>query len=464
MPLRSLRLRGEVGSKSRTFWSATFTFILVIATSPGLFAQNVKVITGATLIDGTGRATVKDSVIVIEGARIKHIGDKSKVKVPEDAVVIDARGKFLMPGLADMHNHLRDGSINPSPIISLNLLKQLLAFGVTAVFDPQISLRPFAKLKTDTAPGDSPYPRFFATGPLITVKGGSLSTSQFEFRSPETPEEARAVIKELKAAQVDAVKLSYDDVTWAIKNPHPLLNAEIVKTIILEAHGQGMKVFVHAPMLEQAKVVLRAGADGLMHGIIDKPVDDEFIALMKKNSACYVSTLAMFEAVGDMAAWVKRQEAYDEKGTVPKAIIQVFTSEAGAGQFNSFLNNAAFTKAHLPTMRANLKKVNDAGILIVAGTDTGFPAVFPGLASHLELILHAEAGLKTADIIKAATINAARMIGREKDYGTVEEGKIADLLILDANPLDDIGAIKRIHRVIKSGTVFDPEELLKRRL
>lgn len=269
----------------------------------------------------------------------------------------------------------------------------------------------------------------------------------------------------MKAANVDAVKLGYDDLTWAMKNSQPLLKEEVVSALIAEAHQQGLKVFVHAPILEQAKVVLRAGADGLMHGIIDKPVDDEFIALMKKNRACYVSTLAMFEAVGDIANWVKREEAYDEKDEkeeVSQFGIVPFTSESGARTFNSFFTNTAFTKAHLPTLRANLKKVNDAGILIVAGTDTGFFGVFPGVASYLELILHAEAGLKTADIIKAATINAARMIGREKDSGTIEVGKIADLLILDANPLDDIRNIKRIHRVIKSGIVFDPAELLKR--
>jgi len=437
-----------------------FILILLSIVSPNLFAQDVKIITGATLIDGTGRAPVKDSVIVIEGARIKQVGAKSEVKIPKDAILIDARGKFLTSGLADMHNHLRDGSLNPSPIISLNLLKRLLAFGVTTVFDPQLSLRPFVKLKAETASDNSPYPRFFATGPLITVKGGSLSP--FEVRSPETPEEARAVIKELKASNVDAIKLSYDDVTWAIKNPRPMLKAEIVKTIIQEAHGQGLKVFVHAPMLEQAKVVLRVGADGLMHGIIDKPVDDEFIALMKKNRACYVSTLAMFEAVSDIANWVSREAAYDSKITYPSSVIEAFTSNAALEQIESFLTNSAFTKTHLPTLRANLKRVTDAGILIVAGTDTGFYGVFPGVASHLELILHAEAGLKTDDIIKAATINAERMIGREKDYGTIEAGKVADLLILDANPLDDIRNIKQIHRVIKGGTVFDPADLLKR--
>jgi imidazolonepropionase-like amidohydrolase len=316
-----------------------------------------------------------------------------------------------------------------------------------------------ATLKQEAAPDNSAYPHIFGAGPIVTVKGGSLSG---ELRSPNTADEARAVVKEMKAANVEAIKIGYDDNTWAMKKSLPLLKEEVVSAIIAEAHQQGLKVFVHAPMLEQAKVVLRAGADGLMHGIIDKPVDDEFISLMKKNRACYVSTLAMFEAVSDIANWASREAAYDSRKTYPRAIIEAYTSDATREQMESFLTNSAFTKTNLPTLRANLKKINDAGILIVTGTDTGFYGVFIGLASHLELILHAEAGLKSADILKAATINAARMIGREKDTGTIEEGKVANLLILDANPLDDIRNIKQIHRVIKSGTVFDPVELLKR--
>lgn len=435
-----------------------FILILLTIVSPNQFAQGVKVITGATLIDGTGSAPIKDAVIVIEGARIKQAGVKGKIEVPKEAVVIDARDKFVTPGLADMHNHMRDGTFSQRPQ-ALGNARRLLAFGVTTIFFPNANLQLLARLKQEAGPDNSPYPHVFSAGPIVTVKGGSLSG---ELRSPATADEARAVVKEMKAAKVDAIKLGYDDNTWAMKKPLALLKEEVVSALIAEAHQQGLKVFVHAPILEQAKVVLRAGADGLMHGIIDKPVDDEFIALMKKNRACYVSTLALFEAVGDITNWVKREEAYDERRLVPQSSIQAFTSEAGAEQFNSFLTNTAFTKTHLPTLRANLKKVNDAGILIVAGTDTGFSGVFPGLASHLELILHAEAGLKTADIIKAATINAARMVGREKDSGTIEEGKVADLLILDANPLDDIRNIKKIHRVIKSGTVFDPAELLKR--
>src|SRR5262245_17718335 len=435
-----------------------FIMILLTIIQPNLFAQEVKVITGATLIDGVGGVPLKDAVIVIEGPRIKQVGPKEKIEIPKNAVVIDARDKFVTPGLADMHNHLRDGLLSRRPQ-ALGNARRLLAFGVTTVFFPDANLRLLATLKQEAGPNNSAYPDIFGAGPMVTVKGGSLSG---ELRAPNTADEARAVAKDMKAASVDAIELGYDDHTCAMKARQPLLKDDVVVALITDAHLQGLKVFVHAPILEQAKVVLRAGADGLMHGIIDKPVDDEFIALMKKNRACYVSTLALFEAVGDVAGWVKREAAYDSRMTYPSSVIEAFTSKAGREQFESFLTNAAFTKTHLPTLRANLKMVNDAGILIVAGTDTGLSGVFPGVASHLELILHAEAGLRTADIIKAATINAARMIGREKDLGTIEEGKVADLLILDANPLDDIRNIKQIHRVIKGGTMFEPAELLKR--
>ena len=125
-------------------------------------------------------------------------------------------------------------------------------------------------------------------------------------------------------------------------------------------------------------------------------------------------------------------------------------------QFESFLNNAAFTKQHLPIQKANLKKVFDAGVPIVLGTDSGFFGVFLGVSTQIELELLVEAGLKPEDALRTATTNAARMVGREKDLGTVEPGKLADLVILDADPLVDIRNVTRIHRTLKGGVVYEP--------
>jgi imidazolonepropionase-like amidohydrolase len=220
-------------------------------------------------------------------------------------------------------------------------------------------------------------------------------------------------------------------------------------------------VYVHAPILKYAKEVLRAGADGLVHGIISDPVDDEFIALMKKNGAVYVSTLALFEACADLAAWTRRLAAYDERGLIAKEVYETLLSPATARQWEAINSNSSYTKERLPVLRANLKKLLDAGVPIVTGTDTGFPGVLLGVSSQIEMKLHVEAGLKPQDAILAATINAARMVGREKEMGSIEPGKLADMLVLDHDSLADIGNLRHIYRVIKGGVAHDPAQLLR---
>jgi imidazolonepropionase-like amidohydrolase len=237
----------------------------------------------------------------------------------------------------------------------------------------------------------------------------------------------------------------------------PLMKPEVLTAVIEEAHRQGLKVFAHAPMLESAKQVLRAGGDGLMHGIIDRPVDREFLELMTRNRATYVPTMAVYEDVGDVSAWARRQSVnWDKAALQPPRFYDAFTSPIGAKQFEFFMSNATFTKERLPVQRANLKAVFDAGIPVVLGTDTGFFGVLVGAATQIELELMVEAGLTAEDALRAATINAARMVGREKDLGTVEAGKAADLVILDADPRADVRNVTRINRTFKGGVAYDP--------
>jgi imidazolonepropionase-like amidohydrolase len=236
-----------------------------------------------------------------------------------------------------------------------------------------------------------------------------------------------------------------------------VLKPDVMAAIISESHAVGLKVYVHAPLLKYAKEVLRAGADGLVHGIISDPVDDEFIGLMKKNNAVYISTLALFEACADMRAWTQRLAEFDERGTM-KAVWTVWSSPTAMRQFQAIYNGTSYVTKRLPIVRANLKQASQAGIPIVMGTDTGFPGVVLGVSSVMEVVLHVEAGLTPQSAIQTATINAAKMIGREKDLGTIEVGKLADLVVLDADPLANISNLKKIHRVVKGGVVYAFEQ------
>jgi imidazolonepropionase-like amidohydrolase len=274
--------------------------------------------------------------------------------------------------------------------------------------------------------------------------------------TPETPQQAQAVVKDLKSAGVDAIKIQYDDLSWSFKGGFPTMKRDVLDAIINEAHQQNLKVFAHAPVLKHAKTALRAGLDGLMHGIIDEPIDQEFIDLMKKNRASYVSTMTLFNDMADVNAFAKRQApSWDRAALQPARLYEFFASPAGAQSFNRDFNNLAFVRDHLPTQKNNLKKVFDAGIPVVLGTDTGFQGVLIGVATQIELELLVDAGLTPSQALGAATINAARMIGREKDLGTVEAGKLADLVILDADPLQDIRNVTRIFRTMKGGVLYD---------
>ena len=441
--------------------------LVLLAVAPAICqGQSVQVITGATVIDATGRPPLRNAVVTIAGGRITQVGPSSRVKIPPGATVIDARGKFIIPGLADMHNHLGDGtfSFSEGPSDFKRNLARMLGFGFTTVFDQGIpDHQSFAELKRLSAADDSSYPRFFGVGVRFAAKGGhGASLGAY---TPDSVDGIRESIMEIKAANADGVKIVYDDLSYVTSQPRPMLKSEVVEAIIKEAHKQGLKVYVHAPILKYAKEALRFGADGLVHGIISDPVDAELISLMKKNRAVYITTHAIFESVADTGGWARREVAFDDRGSIPKEVFALGTDPQRIKAWEERWDNLWMAKAKLSVLRANLKKLQDSGINVVLGSDTSSAGsgtgVLLGLGSQVELTLLVEAGLTPLQALQAATINAARMIGKEKELGTVEPGKHADLLILDADPLADISNVRRIHRVIKGGVAYDPAEVLR---
>ena len=420
---------------------------------------DVTVFMGGTLVDGTGKLPVETSAVVIENGRVVYAGTQAGAPIPEESKTIDTSGKYLVPGFADMHNHLGDGTFElgrPAYNAAKNL-RCLLARGFTLIFNPEIDVDTFVELKRLTHEKPSEYPNFFGTGPSFAPKGGHGSRSG---NTPAETELARARVRELKAAGVDAIKLHYTDLTYVSKQPHPMLEREILIAVIDEAHRQGLKAYVHAPILAYAKHALEAGADGLVHGIVTDPIDEEFVTLMKANNAVYITTHSIFYAAADLAAWANRLTAFERSGLIPRSLIQVGAQPETVMVWEQRFDNLAWLRAQLSVLGANTKAMADAGFLVVAGSDTGNSGagMFLGLASQVELELLAEAGVPADQILQMMTLNAARMIGRERDMGSLEPGKMADLVILNEDPLADIKNVRSIHAVVKSGHVYSPGE------
>jgi imidazolonepropionase-like amidohydrolase len=187
-------------------------------------------------------------------------------------------------------------------------LKQMLGWGFTTVFSTShsnVDLREFAELRR-AAVADTALPRYFGVGRAISVAAGHASQPRFASYLPGSADEARLNVRELHAVGVDAIKLIYADQAHTGRAPVQTMQPEVMRAIIDEAHRLGLKAYVHAPGMRQAKDVLRAGADGLVHSIADAPLDEEFVALMKKNSATYTTTLSLYTAFSDVTGWMHR--------------------------------------------------------------------------------------------------------------------------------------------------------------
>ena len=451
------------------------TLLLLVALPALLTAQGTPraaavVLNHITVIDVAGATARRDMAVVIRGSRISAVGRADAIQIPQGAEVIDLTGKFLIPGLVDMHNHLGPAENIPGPPRpgqapprdTRSYLTQMLALGFTSVFATSHSdLSEHADLRRSASDHEAPIARYFGVGKGSTAPGGHASQPRFGGYVPSNLDEARANVRELAAVGVDAVKLVYSDQAHTGRPPLPVMRADIMQAIIAEAHANRLKAYVHAPTLRHAKEVLRAGADGLVHSVADAPIDDEFIGLMRKNGATYTTTLALYTSFADVSAWMRRLRAADHRKVVSSDVYDRYLSTEGAREYHAFFG--VLPPENLGHAKANARRIVDAGIPVLAGTDTGVTGVLLGVASQVELELLVEAGLTPAQALRTATVNPARALGRESDFGAVEPGRVADLVVLDGDALSDIRNITKVHRVIKGGVVHDPGQLLATR-
>ncbi|MGD2071721.1 MAG: amidohydrolase family protein [Gemmatimonadota bacterium] len=442
---------------------------------------------GATVVDGTGAPPLADAVVVVEGDRIACVGSGSACAVPDGAERVELSGRWLTPGLVDAHVHFsqtgwHDGrpdgiaapSVYPYDATARALranperwFRSYLCSGITAVFD--VGGHPWTTDLPARAEGDPSAPHVRAAGPLVTwVSNDALDVDDelYTFLPMGHVEEARESVRTLEAMGAGAVKV------WYLRPP-PERRAEL-DAILMEigdaARAAGLDLIVHATSLREAKQALRAGASMLVHSVQDRPVDDEFLDLLRRNDAIYGPTLVVgrnWSRAWAAAALGLPYDIDDPGGCVdPETRRKI----ADVERLRPFVperlrsSRAAFERleasgAGIPTMAENLRRVHGSGATVVVATDAGNPLTLHGPSIYREMEAMQRAGLEPGEIVVAATRNGARALGRRDDLGTLEAGKIADLLVLAEDPLRDVRAFRTVRRVMRAGVLHAREGL-----
>ena len=416
--------------------SAFFALALSLIATQSVEAQGTAFV-GGRIIDGTGRV-IDNGTVVISGAKITAVGPAS-TPVPAGATRVDLKGKTILPGLVNAHGHVAATTglrSDPASYTRENLTRQLRTYamyGITTVFSLGDDQAAGFELRNENAAAVD-RARLFVAGPVI---------------AGDTAEAARAMAVKVAEMKPDLLKIRVDDnLGTSRKMPEAAWRAAIA-----EAHARKLPIAVHIYWLADAKATLLAGADMIAHSVRDVPVDDEFINALKSRDVCYSPTFTreistyIYDAtppwVDDPFFLKGAEKGVAEQLKDPKRQEQVRSSGAWkAGQQY---------KTSLEVAKRNLKTLVDRGVRIAFGTDTGPPGRFQGFFEHLELEMMVDAGLTPMQALVSATGDAARCHRKSGEFGTLAAGAAADLLILNANPLDNIRNTRNIDAIWMNG-------------
>ena len=422
------------------------------ASADTLLIENV------TLIDGTGRPSVAGASVLVDGDRISRIA-RGSIDAPRGTRRIDGTGKFLMPGLMDMHIHLR-GSVELTPeglfevttdmTRGIRVLHSYIYAGVTSVYDAGNVPDYIMSLRADERSGALVSPRIFATGGIVTYPG-SHGGNEWGTLVDDWPEAKPALDAHIER-QPDVVKLTYEERGWGAREMIPLLPLDLMQKIIRYYNDRGIRTTVHTSSEYRARQAIFAGVDTLAHPIIQGPVTQDFANLMGAKKIPMVTTLTIGENYSRLAEHPEYLDQPLYQATVPAEEIEELKSE----RRKEYQERKWTWWMQIMTTIAqeNLRMINEAGGVLVAGTDQS-----SGPALHRELELLANAGIPTSEIIRIATLNGAKFLGKDRDMGSIEEGKIADMVLLSADPTMDINNAKQILEVIKNGEIVDRSAL-----
>ena len=412
------------------------------------------------VVRGDGTPPIRNASLLVENGVIVQLGADDAIATPEGARQVDLGGRTIMPLLVSLHVHLGylDGrSFAAEHYSRASVLADLQrhayhGVGAVAVLGSDADDTAF-RIRAEQVDGTlTGYARIFTAGRGITAAGGwptvlpALKDAPIQVTSEA---DARAAVERLGALDVDLVKIWVDDDGGRL----PKLAPNLYAAVIDEAHRRDLKVVAHVFYLDDARRLVEAGIDGLVHSIRDRDVDQPLIDAMRERNVYYVPTLVAHETAfsyADAPAWVGEPTM---RATVAAPVIEWLTSDA-------FLSEAAANPAlealrrQYATAQRNLKVLSDAGVTIGLGTDSGTANRFPGYMEHRELMLMVAAGMTPTQAITAATRNGIAFLARGR-AGGLGAGSRADFMVLDGDPIADITTTRRILEVSHAATYLD---------
>ncbi|HVT45023.1 MAG TPA: amidohydrolase family protein [Thermoanaerobaculia bacterium] len=440
-----------------------------------------RALAGATLVDGSGKAPVRDAVVVMRNGRIDCAGSRSDCPLPEGVTVTDVKGMWITPGLIDAHVHFSqtawaDGrpdafdarDRHPYENVQAELkrhpsryFRSYLCSGVTGVFD--VGGFPSTLELPERAANDRLAPHVAATGPLLSTLDHWLNLpAERQFIHLADEASGRSGVRYLHAAGTNAVKV------WYIANSDlPAASAAgAVRAAGEEAKRLGLPLIVHATKLEEAKIAVDAGASLLVHSVWDTAIDQPFLEAMVRNKVVYSPTLM----VGDGYLRLFRAIAAGETPAIddPNGCVDAAT-RARLAETPS-LDGSSIAPKRIESLEkrlseeraigaANLLRLHRAGVVVAMGTDAGNPLTLHGPSVYAEMEAMQAAGLTPMEVLVASTRGGALAMGRGSEIGTVEKGKVADLLIVAADPSANIANLRKLRHVVRGGVMRSVEEL-----